>query len=137
MLFELRIDTHLDALKIFQIWILITHRKKGDGYLPKVDILKKLWFIIPISPAQCFLIRKKLKKFVAINKRKKSCQRWKILVKKLLSRTRKIRKWWWSESLTRFDQPKKKKNNKKQKPNQNASKEKNPNLKKVNSLKLQ
>ena len=112
------LDTYLDALKDFPDMDTKLYTEKGDAYCQKVDIFKEImWFAYANAPAQWLVLPvEKVKEIVAINKKK---ERVAALEDYVLESTQEVEKKFENvvgqDSLTRFDQPKKKKNNKNKK----------------------
>jgi cell fate regulator YaaT (PSP1 superfamily) len=112
------LDTYLDALKDFPDMDTKLYTEKGDAYCQKVDIFKEImWFAYANAPAQWLVLPVgKVKEIVAINKKK---ERVAALEDYVVESTQEVEKKFENvvgqDSLTRFDQPKKKKNNKNKK----------------------
>ncbi len=112
------LDTYLDALKGFPDMDTKLFTEKGDAYCQKVDIFKEImWFAYANSPAQWLVLPvSKVKEIVAINKKK---ERVAALEDYVVETAKEVEKKFENvvgqDSLTRFDQPKKKKNNKNKK----------------------
>ena len=112
------LDTYLDALKDFPDMDTKLYTEKGDAYCQKVDIFKEImWFAYANAPAQWLVLPvEKVKEIVAINKKK---ERVAALEDYVVESTQEVEKKFENvvgqDSLTRFDQPKKKKNNKNKK----------------------
>lgn len=112
------LDTYLDALKDFPDMDTKLFTEKGDAYCQKVDIFKEImWFAYANAPAQWLVLPvEKVKEIVAINKKK---ERVAALEDYVVESTQEVEKKFENvvgqDSLTRFDQPKKKKNNKNKK----------------------
>ncbi|WP_445714558.1 PSP1 domain-containing protein [Flavobacterium sp.] len=112
------LDTYLDALKDFPDMDTKLYTEKGDAYCQKVDIFKEImWFAYANAPAQWLVLPvEKVKEIVAINKKK---ERVTALEDYVVESTQEVEKKFENvvgqDSLTRFDQPKKKKNNKNKK----------------------
>ncbi|UGS21156.1 PSP1 domain-containing protein [Flavobacterium cyclinae] len=115
------LDTYLDALKGFPDMDTKLYTEKGDAYCQKVDIFKEImWFAYANAPAQWLVLPvAKVKEIVALNKKKEKVA---ALEDYVVESTREVEKKFENvvgqDSLTRFDQPKKKSNNrnKKRKP---------------------
>lgn len=115
------LDTYLDALKDFPDMDTKLYTEKGDAYCQKVDIFKEImWFAYANAPAQWLVLPvAKVKEIVALNKKKEKVA---ALEDYVVESTREVEKKFENvvgqDSLTRFDQPKKKSNNrnKKRKP---------------------
>ena len=115
------LDTYLDALKGFPDMDTKLYTEKGDAYCQKVDIFKEImWFAYANAPAQWLVVPvAKVKEIVALNKKKEKVA---ALEDYVVESTREVEKKFENvvgqDSLTRFDQPKKKSNNrnKKRKP---------------------
>ena len=94
------------------------YTEKGDAYCQKVDIFKEImWFAYANAPAQWLVLPvEKVKEIVAISKKK---ERVAALEDYVVESTQEVEKKFENvvgqDSLTRFDQPKKKKNNKNKK----------------------
>ena len=112
------LDTYLDALKDFPDMDIKLYTEKGDAYCQKVDIFKEImWFAYANAPAQWLVLPvEKVKEIVAINKKKEKVA---ALEDYVVESTQEVEKKFENvvgqDSLTRFDQPKKKKNNKNKK----------------------
>lgn len=112
------LDTYLDALKDFPDMDTKLYTEKGDAYCQKVDIFKEImWFAYANAPAQWLVLPvEKVNEIVAINKKK---ERVAALEDYVVESTQEVEKKFENvvgqDSLTRFDQPKKKKNNKNKK----------------------
>ncbi|MCA1965444.1 MAG: hypothetical protein LDL23_02210 [Flavobacterium sp.] len=112
------LDTYLDALKDMPDMDTKLYTEKGDAYCQKVDIFKEImWFAYANAPAQWLVLPvEKVKEIVAINKKK---ERVAALEDYVVESTQEVEKKFENvvgqDSLTRFDQPKKKKNNKNKK----------------------
>ncbi|TXI67471.1 MAG: hypothetical protein E6Q46_02985 [Flavobacterium sp.] len=112
------LDTYLDALKDFPDMDTKLYTEKGDAYCQKVDIFKEImWFAYANAPAQWLVLPvEKVKEIVAINKKKEKVA---ALEDYVVESTQEVEKKFENvvgqDSLTRFDQPKKKKNNKNKK----------------------
>ena len=112
------LDTYLDALKDFPDMDTKLYTEKGDADCQKVDIFKEImWFAYANAPAQWLVLPvEKVKEIVAINKKK---ERVAALEDYVVESTQEVEKKFENvvgqDSLTRFDQPKKKKNNKNKK----------------------
>ncbi|WP_333807859.1 PSP1 domain-containing protein [Flavobacterium sp.] len=112
------LDTYLDALKDFPDMDTKLYTDKGDAYCQKVDIFKEImWFAYANAPAQWLVLPvSKVKEIVAINKKKEKVA---ALEDYVVESTQEVEKKFENvvgqDSLTRFDQPKKKKNNKNKK----------------------
>ncbi|WP_297867886.1 regulatory iron-sulfur-containing complex subunit RicT [uncultured Flavobacterium sp.] len=112
------LDTYLDALKDFPDMDTKLYTEKGDAYCQKVDIFKEImWFAYANAPAQWLVLPvSKVKEIVAINKKKEKVA---ALEDYVVESTQEVEKKFENvvgqDSLTRFDQPKKKKNNKNKK----------------------
>ncbi|MFY7988517.1 MAG: PSP1 domain-containing protein [Flavobacterium sp.] len=112
------LDTYLDALKDFPDMDTKLYTEKGDAYCQKVDIFKEImWFAYANAPAQWLVLPvEKVKEIVAINKKK---ERVAALEDYVVESTQEVEKKFENvvgqDSLTRFDQPKKRKNNKNKK----------------------
>ena len=112
------LDTYLDALKDFPDMDTKLYTEKGDAYCQKVDIFKEImWFAYANAPAQWLVLPvEKVKEIVAINKKK---ERIPALEDYVVESTQEVEKKFENvvgqDSLTRFDQPKKRKNNKNKK----------------------
>ena len=112
------LDTYLDALKDFPDMDTKLYTEKGDAYCQKVDIFKEImWFAYANAPAQWLVLpAEKVKEIVAINKKKEKVA---ALEDYVVESTHEVEKKFENvvgqDRLTRFDQPKKKKNNKNKK----------------------
>lgn len=114
------LDTYLDALKDFPDMDTKLYTEKGDAYCQKVDIFKEImWFAYANAPAQWLVLPvSKVKEIVAINKKKERVAALEdYVVESALEVEKKFENVVGQDSLTRFDQPRKKNNkNKKRKP---------------------
>ena len=112
------LDTYLDALKDFPDMDTKLYTEKGDAYCQKVDIFKEImWFAYANAPTQWLVLPvEKVKEIVVINKKK---ERIPALEDYVVESTQEVEKKFENvvgqDSLTRFDQPKKRKNNKNKK----------------------
>ena len=115
------LDTYLDALKGMPDMETKLYTEKGDAYCQKIDIFKEImWFSYANAPANWLVLPvEKVKEILAVNKKK---ERVANLEDYVVETTQEIEKKFENvvgqDSLTRFDQPKKKPNNrnKKKKP---------------------
>jgi cell fate regulator YaaT (PSP1 superfamily) len=124
------LDTYLDALKDLPDMETKLYTEKGDAYCQKIDIFKGLmWFSYANAPAQWLVLSaESVREIIAMNKKK---ERIVALEDYVIEATIEIEKKFENvvgqDSLTRFDQPKRKPNNRnKRKPkpsiNKNAPK---------------
>ena len=115
------LDTYLDALKDMPDMETKLYTEKGDAYCQKIDIFKEImWFSYANAPANWMVLPvEKVKEILAVNKKK---ERVASLEDYVVETAQEIEKKFENvvgqDSLTRFDQPKKKPNNrnKKKKP---------------------
>ena len=116
------LDTYLDALKDFPEFETKLHTEKGDAICQKQDIFKGLmWFAYTDNFANWHVLKiEHVKEIVALNKEKKRATSLEDYALEIAALPEKdFNNAMGQESLTRFDQPKKKKKpNKKRKPNQ-------------------
>lgn len=115
------LDTYLDALKDMPDMDTKLYTEKGDAYCQKIDIFKGImWFSYANAPAQWLVLPvAKVKEIVAINKKKERVAALEDYVVETVQEVeKKFENVVGQDSLTRFDQPKKKNNNrnKKRKP---------------------
>lgn len=112
------LDTYLDALKDFPDMDTKLYTEKGDAYCQKVDIFKEImWFAYANAPAQWLVLPvSRVQEIVAINKKKERVAALEDYVEESVQEVeKKFENVVGQDSLTRFDQPKKKKNNKNKK----------------------
>ena len=127
------LDTYLDALKDFPEMETKLYTEKGDAVCQKLDIFKGLmWFAYTNDFAHWHVLKvEQVKEIIAINKQKKKVAAIEDFAIEITEEAAEnnFQNVVGQDSLTRFDQPKKKKRpNKKRKPNNtsnNSSKEKN------------
>ena len=116
------LDTYLDALKDFPEFETKLHTEKGDAICQKQDIFKGLmWFAYTDNFANWHVLKiEHVKEIVALNKEKKRATSLEDYALEIAALPEKdFNNAMGQESLTRFDQPKKKKKpNKKRKPNE-------------------
>jgi cell fate regulator YaaT (PSP1 superfamily) len=122
------LDTYLDALKDFPEFETKLHTEKGDAICQKQDIFKGLmWFAYTDNFANWHVIKiEQVKEIVALNKEKKRATSLEDYALEIAAQPEKdFNNAMGQESLTRFDQPKRKKksNNKRKK----TSSQNNPN----------
>jgi cell fate regulator YaaT (PSP1 superfamily) len=116
------LDTYLDALKDFPEFETKLHTEKGDAICQKQDIFKGLmWFAYTDNFANWHVIKiEQVKEIVALNKEKKRATSLEDYALEIAAQPEKdFNNAMGQESLTRFDQPKRKKksNNKRKKTN--------------------
>ena len=112
------LDTYLDALKDMPDMETKLYTEKGDAYCQKIDIFKEImWFSYAIAPAQWLVLPvAKVKEILAINKKKERVAALEDYVVETVQEVeKKFENVVGQDSLTRFDQPKKKNNNKNKK----------------------
>ena len=112
------LDTYLDALKDMPDMDTKLYTEKGDAYCQKIDIFKEImWFSYANAPAQWLVLPvAKVKEIVAINKKKERVAALEDYVVETVQEVeKKFENVVGQDSLTRFDQPKKKNNNKNKK----------------------
>jgi cell fate regulator YaaT (PSP1 superfamily) len=112
------LDTYLDALKDMPDMDTKLYTEKGDAYCQKIDIFKEImWFSYAKAPAQWLVLPvAKVKEIVAINKKKERVAALEDYVVETVQEVeKKFENVVGQDSLTRFDQPKKKNNNKNKK----------------------
>lgn len=127
------LDTYLDALKDFPEMETKLYTEKGDAVCQKLDIFKGLmWFAYTNDFAHWHVLKvEQVKEIIGINKQKKKVAAIEDFAIEITEEAAEnnFQNVVGQDSLTRFDQPKKKKRpNKKRKPNNtsnNSSKEKN------------
>lgn len=122
------LDTYLDALKDFPEFETKLHTEKGDAICQKQDIFKGLmWFAYTDNFANWHVLKiEQVKEIVALNKEKKRATSLEDYALEIAAQPEKdFNNAMGQESLTRFDQPKRKKksNNKRKK----TSSQNNPN----------
>jgi cell fate regulator YaaT (PSP1 superfamily) len=115
------LDTYLDALKDMPDMETKLYTEKGDAYCQKIDIFKEImWFSYANAPAQWMVLPvAKVKEIIAVNKKKERVAGLEDYVVETVQEVeKKFENVVGQDSLTRFDQPKKKSNNrnKKKKP---------------------
>ena len=112
------LDTYLDALKDMPDMETKLYTEKGDAYCQKIDIFKEImWFSYANAPAQWMVLPvEKVKEILAINKKKERVAALEDYVVETVQEVeKKFENVVGQDSLTRFDQPKKKNNNKNKK----------------------
>ncbi|CCG54636.1 Protein of unknown function Fjo17 [Flavobacterium indicum GPTSA100-9 = DSM 17447] len=123
------LDTYLDALKGFPDMDTKILTEKGDAYCQKLDIFKGLmWFSYANNPAHWHMIKAdQAKQIVALNKQGKKIAQLEDYVEEVTSTSveKKFENVVGQDSLTRFDQPKKKNNKNKNKKRRKPTKDKN------------
>ncbi len=115
------LDTYLDALKDMPDMETKLYTEKGDAYCQKIDIFKEImWFSYANAPAQWMVLPvDKVKEIIAVNKKKERVAGLEDYVVETVQEVeKKFENVVGQDSLTRFDQPKRKSNNrnKKRKP---------------------
>ena len=109
------LDTYLDALKGLPDMDTKLLTDKGDAYCQKIDIFKNLmWFSYANAPAHWHtLTAEKANEIVAINKQGKNIAQLEDFVEEVstVNVEKKFENVVGQDSLTRFDQPKRKPNN--------------------------
>ena len=115
------LDTYLDALKDMPDMETKLYTEKGHAYCQKIDIFKEImWFSYANSTSQWMVLPvAKVKEILAINKKKERVAGLEDYVIETVQEVeKKFENVVGQDSLTRFDQPKKKSNNrnKKKKP---------------------
>ncbi|WP_396187715.1 stage 0 sporulation family protein [Flavobacterium sp.] len=123
------LDTYLDALKGFPDMDTKILTEKGDAYCQKLDIFKGLmWFSYANNPAHWHMIKAdQAKQIVALNKQGKKIVQLEDYVEEVtaVSVEKKFENVVGQDSLTRFDQPKKKNNKNKKRRKPTKEKDKN------------
>ncbi len=123
------LDTYLDALKDFPDFDTKLVTENGDAICQKQDIFKGLmWFAYTNNFANWHVLKiDQVKEIVAINKEKKKVSSLEDFAIEIIQEPEtNFNNAMGQESLTRFDQPKKKKNKNKNKvPNQNLAQKQN------------
>lgn len=123
------LDTYLDALKGFPDMDTKILTEKGDAYCQKLDIFKGLmWFSYANNPAHWHMIKAdQAKQIVALNKQGKKIAQLEDYVEEVtaVSVEKKFENVVGQDSLTRFDQPKKKNNKNKKRRKPTKEKDKN------------
>ena len=116
------LDTYMDALKDFPDFDIKLHTEKGDAICQKQDIFKGLmWFAYTDSFANWHVLKiEQVKEIIAENKLKKKVASLEdFAIETVEEQEKNFNNAVGQESLTRFDQPKKKKKTNK-KPKQTA-----------------
>ncbi|WGK95291.1 MULTISPECIES: stage 0 sporulation family protein [Flavobacterium] len=116
------LDTYMDALKDFPDFDTKLHTEKGDAICQKQDIFKGLmWFAYTDNFANWHVLKiEQVKEIIAENKLKKKVASLEdFAIETVEEQEKNFNNAVGQESLTRFDQPKKKKKSNK-KPKQNA-----------------
>ncbi len=116
------LDTYMDALKDFPDFDIKLHTEKGDAICQKQDIFKGLmWFAYTDSFANWYVLKiEQVKEIIAENKLKKKVASLEdFAIETVEEQEKNFNNAVGQESLTRFDQPKKKKKTNK-KPKQTA-----------------
>jgi cell fate regulator YaaT (PSP1 superfamily) len=126
------LDTYLDALKDFPEFETKLHTEKGDAICQKQDIFKGLmWFAYTDNFANWHVLKiDQVREIIAQNKEKKRVSSLEDFALEITQEEVKdFNNAMGQESLTRFDQPKKKKNNKNKnrKPNGDRPQQQNAN----------
>ncbi len=117
------LDSYLDALKSFPSIETKVHTEKGEAVCHKIDIFKGLmWFAYTNDAAKWHTLKtEQVREMIRLNKAKTPVISLEAFAEEVLPDPKKEFKGTIAEeSLTRFDQPKKKKNNK----NRNKSRNK-------------
>jgi hypothetical protein len=112
------LDTYLDALKDMPDMDTKLYTEKGDAYCQKIDIFKEImWFSYANAPAQWMVLPvAKVKEILVINKKKERVAALEDYVVETVQEVeKKFENVVGQDSLTRFDQPKRKNNNKNKK----------------------
>jgi cell fate regulator YaaT (PSP1 superfamily) len=113
------LDTYLDALKEFPDFDTKLYTEKGEATCQKQDIFKRLmWFSYTDNAANWHMMSiDKVKEIIAENKKKIKVSALEDYAEEIINEVEaNFNNAVGQESLTRFDQPKKKRNNKKRKP---------------------
>ena len=122
------LDTYLDALKGFPEMETKLYTEKGDAVCQKIDIFKGLmWFAYTNNFAQWHVLKvDQVKEIVALNKEKKRIAAIEdYAVETVVEEEKNFQNAVGQDSLTRFDQPKKKKRpNNKKRPTADVEKQK-------------
>jgi cell fate regulator YaaT (PSP1 superfamily) len=120
------LDTYLDALKGFPEMETKLYSEKGDAVCQKIDIFKGLmWFAYTNNFAQWHVLKvDQVKEIVALNKDKKKVAAIEdYAVETIQEEEKNFQNAVGQDSLTRFDQPKKKKRPNKKRPSIVAEKQ--------------
>lgn len=121
------LDTYLDALKGFPDMETKLYAEKGDAVCQKIDIFKGLmWFAYTNNFAQWHVLKvDQVKEIVALNKEKKRITAIEdYAIETIVEEEKNFQNAVGQDSLTRFDQPKKKKRPNKKRPTAEAEKPK-------------
>lgn len=113
------LDTYLDALKGFPEMDTKLYTEKGDAVCQKLDIFKGLmWFAYTDNYAHWHMLKvEQVKEIIALNKEKKKVASLEeFAVEETASQEKNFQNVVGQDSLTRFDQPKKKKRPNKKRP---------------------
>jgi cell fate regulator YaaT (PSP1 superfamily) len=125
------LDTYLDALKDFPEFETKLHTEKGDAICQKQDIFKGLmWFAYTDNFANWHVLKiEQVREIIVQNKQKIRVSSLEdFAIELVIEQEANFNNAMGQESLTRFDQPKKKHNNK----NKNKVASANPNQNKIN-----
>ncbi|CAM3627549.1 PSP1 domain-containing protein [Flavobacterium saliperosum] len=117
------LDTYLDALKGFPDMETKLYSEKGDAVCQKIDIFKGLmWFAYTNNFAQWHVLKvDQVKEIVALNKEKKRITAIEdYAIETIVEEEKNFQNAVGQDSLTRFDQPKKKKRPNKKRPTADA-----------------
>ncbi|ESU29935.1 hypothetical protein FLJC2902T_04170 [Flavobacterium limnosediminis JC2902] len=121
------LDTYLDALKGFPDMETKLYTEKGDAVCQKIDIFKGLmWFAYTNNFAQWHVLKvDQVKEIVALNKEKTRVSAVEdYAMETVVEEEKNFQNAVGQDSLTRFDQPKKKKRPNKKRPTTTADAEK-------------
>jgi len=128
------LDTYTDALKHFPTTDSVLQTEKGDALCQKIDIFKELmWFAYKENTAQWHVLPvARVKEIIDENKKGKKVTSVEDFAVEITSNSEKetdFKDTIGQESLTRFDTPKKKKNNRNKSRNRKVAPKKNENNK--------
>lgn len=107
------LDTYVDALRDFPDSEIKLHTEKGDAYCQKQDIFKGLmWYAYADNPANWHVLEiDQVREIMDLNKQKKKASALEDFVVETISEPAvNFSNAMGQESITRFDQPKRKKN---------------------------
>jgi len=105
------LDTYLDALKGMPDSDTKISTEKGDAYCQKIDIFKgKMWFAYANNSANWYVLGvEQVKEIIALNKKGEKIKELELYVEEPEEVEKNFQNAVGQDSVTRFDQPKKKK----------------------------